>query len=142
MSEGVASGSFASGGDQRDRARKLAEKREREKAENAARRAALEEETARSGLKSREERFDVTVDTFNDALTRSTVGLVSKADYGRLRAAVAAAAAPAGAPAAAETAKERAARKRKAEREKSRSQQRQRSALSFAADDDDEEAAV
>ena len=132
---------FSFAGGDTDRARRLLEARARDRAAFEARKLQLEEETRRRGVQPREEKYDATTSTVDDAVTRRTVGLVSKSDYGRLRREALGEAAPAAAlaaaPAAAEQSeRQRAAQKRKAERERSREKQRQRSALSFGDDDD------
>lgn len=120
-----------------DRARRLTEQREKDKSRFAAAKRAMVEETERRGLKSSAEKFSSTF-TKDDALTLATTGLVSKADYGRIRREHFGEDAPAAAPAAddaaataAEHERQRAAQKRKAER----LAKRQKSQLSFGDDD-------
>lgn len=123
-----------------ERVRRLVEARERDKALFAAQKQKLEDETQRRGLQAREDKFDATLTTFDDALSRRTIGLVSKSEYGRIRRETLGEAAPATAPTAAPAAaepseKQRAAQKRKAERERAREKQRQRASLSFGDDE-------
>mmetsp|Transcript_9881 Transcript_9881/g.24819 ORF Transcript_9881/g.24819 Transcript_9881/m.24819 type:complete len:151 (+) Transcript_9881:179-631(+) len=141
MSDRFASGAaLTSGAASSDRARRLTAAREADMAVFAARKRALEDETARGGLKSNADKFDSTLST-DDRLTQATVGLVSKADYGRLRREFLsedAAAAPVAAPAAeAETERQRAAQKRKVGREQQRAKAKQRAALSFEEEDEE-----
>lgn len=132
------SGGFAGAADT-ERARRLTEQREKDKSRFAAAKRAMVEETERRGLKAPSERFDSTFAP-DDALTRAVTGLVSKADYGRIRREHFGEDAPAAAPAAddaaaaAERERQRAANKRKAER----LAKRQKSQLSFGDDEDAE----